>query len=128
MKNRIIMFAFALASLLCATMVIAAKSRQNSSIIGTWLSEKDPKWKMVFTADRCNQYYDGALMDSDYYYISNTSPQCGKVVPIDNYTSYMRFVPISGTGQKCYEINGITAQYLSLRPVENGKILVFVKQ
>jgi hypothetical protein len=102
---------------------------QNSSIVGTWLSETDSKWKMVFTSTKCYQYYEGALVETNSYLISNTSPQCGKVVPVDNYTSYLKLTDDqSSTNVTCYEINGITSKNLSIRPVNNGKILTFVRQ
>ena len=129
MKFKIIISAFVLSTLILAGISIAANRKQDSSIVGTWISEKDHKWKMVFTADNCIQYYDGTITDKDYYFIANTSPQCGQVVPIDNYTSYLKLVQVSsGKVQICYEINGITPKSLSLRPVDNGRIFVFDKQ
>lgn len=102
---------------------------QNSSIIGTWLSEKDSNWKLVFTSSNCYQYYNNILIETNTYSISNTTPQCGKVVPITNYTSYLKLTEVNNTSNfTCYEINGITSQYLSLRQIDKGVILLFIKQ
>jgi len=123
---------FVTAILICSHINLSANELpkiQNSSIVGTWLLETDSKWKLVFTTTKCYQYYEGKLVETTTYLISNTSPQCGNVVPVDNNTSYLKLTnDQSSTNVTCYEINGITSQNLSLRPVNNGKILIFVRQ
>jgi hypothetical protein len=131
-KSRLLKCGIIIAMLICSHINLSANELpkiQNSSIVGTWLSESDSKWKLVFTTTKCYQYYGGTLVETNSYLISNTSPQCGKVVPVDNYTNYLKLIDDqSSTNVNCYEINGITSQNLSLRPVNNGKILIFVRQ
>ena len=102
----------------------------HSSIIGTWISEEDSKWKMVFTNDnKCFRYYNNNLRETDTCIISNTSPQCGETVPVDSQTSYLRLTNVQNINDvKCYEINGITDSILSIRPLENTNIFVFIRQ
>lgn len=102
---------------------------QNSSIVGTWVSEKDRRWKLVFTADlKCKQYYENELNETDSYVISNTSPQCGETVPIEEHTSYLQLTNLADGDKICYEINGISPAILSLRVVDRGGAMVFKRQ
>lgn len=113
-----------------STIVVNSQTLyKNSSIVGTWVSEDDSNWKLIFTADnKCYQYYSNSLTETDSFIISNTSPQCGVRVPIDNYTSYLQLINTQNAETICYEINGITDKNLSLRVIDNGGAIVFVKQ
>lgn len=103
---------------------------QNRSIVGAWICEKDSRWKLVFTANnKCNQYNQGMLTETDSVIISNTSPQCGAQVSVDSTTSYLQLINIADTSDHvCYEINGITNTILSLSPVWTGGVIIFDKQ
>lgn len=99
----------------------------NGSIIGSWISESDPKSKLIFSLNgKCKEYYDGILQDEYTYIISNTSPQCDTNVHIDQYTSYLQKMNVNDPGDiYCYEINGITSTILSLRFVGNGGFMIY---
>ncbi len=102
----------------------------SKSIVGTWIAEKDSKSKWVFTSDlKCKRYYDSVLLSTYTYSISNTSPQCGETVPVEQHTSYLKLTKEGPVNSKrCYEINGITAEKLSLRVVDRGGLLLFDRQ
>jgi len=104
--------------------------QDSSSIIGVWKCESDNNWKMVFTANnRCYHYTKEVLTRTDSFIISNTTPQCGEDVPVDSTTSYLQLNNLADTSNHiCYEINGITNKYLSLRPVWTGGVIIFDRQ
>lgn len=96
------------------------KKTPYSTIIGAWISEVDNKWKLTFTVDnKCHQYYDNILSETDTVIISNTTPQCGVAVDVDTYTNYLQQKNIADTTDKqCYLINGITNTNLSISVVD----------
>jgi hypothetical protein len=100
-------------------------------ILGTWVSEKDKNWKLVFTKDKCTQYYSGEAPEVDHYTLSNKSPQCGEKVPVVNSTTeyhYLQLLELKNNETTCYELNGLTAKVLSLRPIHTGGALVFIRK
>ena len=102
---------------------------QNSSIVSTWISEEDVNWKLIFTtSNKCYQYDKNTLIETDTFSISNTTPQCGITVPIDNYTKYLQLKNVLSGDITCYEINGITSASLSLRVIDKGGSMVFIRQ
>lgn len=102
---------------------------QNSSIVSTWISEEDIYWKLTFTTDnKCYQYYKNSLIETDSFSISNTTPQCGIIVPVNSYTSYLQLTNLLLGDITCYEINGITNKSLSLRVIDKGGVIVFIRQ
>jgi hypothetical protein len=107
---------------------VSTTSIKDSSIIGSWVSEEDSLYKIVFTADKCYDYYEGVISDSSTYVISNSSPQCGQNVPVENYTSYLQLTSLKDGEKTCYEINGITSQTLSLRELDQGEPSVYKRQ
>lgn len=103
---------------------------ERADIIGTFISDEDPRWKMVFSLNgKCYNYYDGNLIVTSSYTISNTTPQCGIDVVIDESeeTSYLSITNDINGISECYEINGITAT-LSLTAISTQKVLLFTKQ
>lgn len=102
----------------------------DSTITGTWISDQDSKWKLIFTNNnKCSQYYDNVLSEIDTVIISNTSPQCGIIVDVDEHTNYLQLKNTADTSDKqCYLINGITNSTLSISVVDEGGTLVFTKQ
>ncbi|WP_139135285.1 hypothetical protein [Roseivirga sp. 4D4] len=105
-------------------------THQNESLEGTWMAEKDSKSKWVFTNDgKCKRYYDNELLNTYVYSLSNTSPQCDKTVPVNSKTQYLKLVKVGKVDSEyCYEVNGITAEKLSLRQIGTGSLLLFDKQ
>nr|WP_294899732.1 hypothetical protein [uncultured Pedobacter sp.] len=102
----------------------------DSTIVGSWKSQGDNNWKFIFKTDStCSSTYSGGETYNYTYKISNTSPQCGETVVIDNYTNYLQLTNISDSTDKiCYLINGITSTNLSLSPIDRGGAFVFIKQ
>ncbi|MBD1396889.1 hypothetical protein H9Q13_06910 [Pontibacter sp. JH31] len=99
------------------------------TVAGTWRSEEDNNWKLIFTAEGiCYQYYQDDLLETDTYTLSNTSPQCDQDVTVDAHTSYLQLENMETKDRTCYEVNGLTANTLSLRPLTMGGAMVFRKQ
>ena len=111
--------------------VFAQNQIQNEQewIIGTWLSETDPNWKLVFfTNGTCVQYYGSQILEMDNYFISNTTPQCEENVLVDDKTSYLMLTNQETAEEECYEVYGITDEYLNIRPIHKGGFMIFVRQ
>ena len=101
---------------------------QNPSIIGEWISESDSNSKWVFTDSECLRYSQGRLLNTYSYSISNTSPQCGFEVPVNKNTAYLLLTKKSNAKKYCYEIASLNNEYLTLRPINKGGFMVFVRQ
>lgn len=103
---------------------------QESGITGTWISDEDSRWKLIFTDDnKCYQYYEGSLTETDNVIISNNSPQCGIEVTIETSSSYLQLINSQNANDKiCYLINGISNTSLSLSVVGQGNLMVFTRQ
>lgn len=103
---------------------------QDSTIIGTWVSVNDNNWRFKFNTDStCSSIYLGDETYNYTYKISNTSPQCGQTVDINQYSNYLQLINVNdSTDNICYLLNGITNKNLSLSPIDQGGAFVFVKQ
>lgn len=123
-----------LAGLLMVGMISlsAFASDPNQEIMGTWISEKDPKVKWTFLENgKCIWYYDNQQRKYFDFMISNTSPQCSKTVDIDAYTNYLKLTSNNDYDDFCYLANGINfdnSGILSLTSLKTNKILIFNKQ
>lgn len=124
MKTKFLIMAFVIMSSLIN--VINATDYPLTAITYTWVSESDNNWKIIFSSDKtCKQYYENELIETDTYFLSNSSPQCGKTVLIDDYTCYLQLTNTETKESTCYEIYGLTSTILTLRMVDNGDILIF---
>jgi hypothetical protein len=104
-------------------------TQEDASIVGTWVSEKDTNWKMVYTTTRCKWFYENVQTDEFNYLVSNTTPQCGETVSITAHTGYLQLTNVTDANDKiCYEIYGITNETLSIRYFGRGGFLLFHRQ
>ena len=96
-------------------------------LYGTWVSDKDPNWKMTFTKRGiCEWIYDVEPDVEEYdFTVGNQSPWCGYDVPVHNNTSYLRLIHRTNGDEFCYEINVITETKLSLRSLGMGGHILF---
>ncbi|WP_298515163.1 hypothetical protein [uncultured Kordia sp.] len=112
-------------------LTIECKAQQaqvniDTEIIGTWVSEDDPKIKLVFNSDgQCLEYYDSVLSDTFSYSISN---QCEEELDVNTW--FLKMIDSEDLDEYCYELYG--ANYdnnntLSMRFMGNGKIYVYNK-
>jgi hypothetical protein len=102
---------------------------ENMNIIGTWVSEVDANYRLVFNdSGICYSYYGSDILATYSFSISNTTPQCGVSVLVNESeeTSYLQLSDVNNGTVVCYEINGIT-DLLSLTTVESGRLLTFAK-
>jgi hypothetical protein len=101
-----------------------------SNVVGSWKSEEDEKWQFKFLTDgSCIETYTGSSSDTSNYSISNTTPQCGVAVSVDQYTEYIKLsFPNDSAKNTCYLLNGTTDSTLSLSPIQSYKVFMFKKQ
>ena len=98
-------------------------------IVGTWVSEEDNSWKLIFTPDgKCYQHYGDEVISTASFSISNTSPQCNFEVTVDANSAFLQLTDIGDQSETCYYINGLSDKYLSLSVVGQGGVLVFVRK
>ncbi|WP_430410989.1 hypothetical protein [Kordia sp.] len=123
MKNIIILFTLVL-TLGCKAQ--QAQPNIHTEIISTWVSEEDPKIKLVFnTNGQCVEYYDSVLSGTFSYTISH---ECGE--ESNTNTWFLKMIDSEDLDTYCYELYG--ANYdnnntLSMRFMGNGKIFVYNK-
>jgi hypothetical protein len=114
-----------------STILISFTTNQNqdASIIGTWISQEDNNYKLVFNGNTCTWIYSGQSNTTYSFSLSNTSPQCGEVVPVTSELNYLRLVNSSNSNETlCYEIYSLTETTLTLRPIEKSGFLIFNRQ
>lgn len=114
-----------------STILISFTTNQNqdASIIGTWISQEDNNYKLVFNGNTCTWIYSGQPNTTYSFSLSNTSPQCGEVVPVTSELNYLRLVNSSNSNETlCYEIYSLTETTLTLRPIEKSGFLIFNRQ
>jgi hypothetical protein len=105
------------------------RPNQKASIIGSWISEEDQNYKMVFSGNTCTWVYSGQPTTTYSFTLSNSSPQCGEVVPITSETNYLKLVNVNNnTDIMCYEIYSLSATKLTLKPIDKSGFLVFNRQ
>jgi hypothetical protein len=98
-------------------------------ILGTWVSEEDKSWKLIFTPDgKCYQHYGEEVIFTESFAISNTSPQCDFEVTVDANSAFLQLTNVDDQSETCYYINGLSDKYLSLSPVGQGGVLLFVRK
>ena len=102
---------------------------QEASIIGSWISEEDSNYKMVFNGSTCTWLYNGQPTVTYHFTLSNTSPQCGETVPVTTEMNYLKLVNANNSEEQyCYEIYSLSETTLTLRPVDKSGFLVFNRQ
>ncbi len=107
---------------------VFGQDTDDKSIIGTWVSESDNTWKLVFASDgKCQQYSENNLSGTDSYTLSNTTPQCGEDVVVDDKSLFLSLKDLSTGDELCYYVNGITDRTLSLNYFNGGSVLVFLR-
>lgn len=100
-----------------------------ASIIGTWISEEDHNYKMVFNGNTCSWVYSGQPTTTYSFTLSNSSPQCGEVVPVTTESNYLKLVNVNNNSDTmCYEVYSLSETTLTLRPIDKSGFLVFNRQ
>ncbi len=119
--------------LLSVLTIVSFKTQKaiklDGNIVGTWISEEDTNWKMVFTSTTCKWYYQNVQIDEYTFVLSNTTPQCEETVSVTPKTEYLQITNIIDPNDKtCYEVFGISNQSLSIRMIGSGELLIFDRQ
>jgi hypothetical protein len=102
-----------------------------TNIVGTFVGADDPDWTLVFTSSgKCYWYDQGVLFTVNNYSVSNTTPQCGMDVPVDENTesAYLSIVDDSDGSTEYYSIYGLSSTVLSLQRIGEGGVLLLNKQ
>lgn len=103
---------------------------ETNNIVGNFVSETDSDWRLVFDATgKCYSYYGAQLTQTFDFSISNSTPQCGCVVLVDENqeTSYLQLTDVADGSNVCYEVNGIGTT-LSLTLVGTDKLVLLTRQ
>ncbi len=104
-------------------------SIQDTSIIGTWISEEDNNYKMVFNGTTCTWLYSGQTTSTYNFTLSNSSSQCQQEVPVTTETKYLQLInPTNPSDKICYEIFALSETTLTLRVVDQSGFLIFNRQ
>lgn len=105
------------------------RPNQDASIIGTWISEENHNYKMVFSGNTCTWIYSGQPSTTYSFKLSNSSPQCGEVVPVTTVSNYLKLVNVNNNSDAiCYEVYSLSETTLTLRPIDQSGFLVFNRQ
>ena len=123
MKNKIITL-FVL--IIISGFTLSHLPQERALIIGTWTSQDDNNWKLIFNSDgKCMDYYEG-IPDKTYnYFIAEETASNGVVF------SYLKLVNVHDSSDEYnYEINSLTENRLALNYLGNlnEKLLLFEKQ
>jgi len=114
-----------------STVLISFTTNQNqeTSILGSWISEVDNNFKMVFSGNTCAWMYSGHPSTTYSFKLSNTSPQCGEIVPASSEINYLKLVNLDDSNDGiCHEVYSLSATTLTLRPVDKSGFLIFNRQ
>jgi hypothetical protein len=134
-KTSIVIGSFLILGLLTLSAFI--NNNPDQDIIGIWISEDDPNWKIEFkTNGKCYWYYTGDDTDTYTYTITDlsnsinqTADFCGKIVSAGKVESYyLKLVDTQSNDSLCYQIFGLTDSSLSINLLGASKIFVFDKQ
>jgi len=112
-----------------ASSIALIQYQQESSIVGTWVSQSDQNSKWIFTKNgKAKWYYEEKLNYTYTYRLSTTSPQCGKQVQTGPHLEFLELTDVDNGFQQCYYINTLDDEHLSLSPFGRANILVFDRQ
>ncbi len=84
---------------------------------------------MVFSGNTCAWIYSGQPTTTYSFTLSNSSPQCGEVVPVTTASNYLKLVNVNNNSDTmCYEVYSLSETTLTLRPIDKSGFLVFNRQ
>ncbi len=105
-------------------------SKERKLIIGTWLVE-DKSYQLDFQANgECFVYFPSMKLHIiNTYRISDTMPDCipkeDMIIDPKEKVTFLEMIDKKDGFKLCYEINGITATVLSIRPLGRGGYTLF---
>ncbi|HRB29885.1 MAG TPA: hypothetical protein PK872_00115 [Ferruginibacter sp.] len=102
----------------------------NTEIIGTWIAEDEPNYKLVFSQDGHMKTYFSNVISSDFIY-SITTLCSGQTLTAD-YNIFLKLIDTENNSTYCNFLNGIHTdssgvKTLSIRS-ERGKLTLYTKQ
>jgi len=93
-------------------------------LIGTWLSEEDPKAKWVITATELKRYYDSEARPPRPYSVTD---ECMGESPTE-YDEGMLVAPSESGADICAVIQGLSEERLTLLFLPSGRFGFFVRE
>ena len=117
----VIALSFAIIFVSCAIM-ISQNGDDLSKIQGSWVSEEDSNWKLIFSGDKVISTYGIEELRKCTFSISKKS--CDTTYSSLELT-YMKH--LCEDDMWCFEIYGITDTVLSYRETSTGRLNVFKK-
>ncbi len=126
--------AFLLITLSTISIFVSAQNKEtdsndNSLILGSWVSENDSAWQLVFdSTETCTQYYENKIIEINSYKISNSTPQCEIEVETNNKTQYLNLKEKNSNEETCYQVYGISKTNFTISPLEIGGYIIFKRQ
>ncbi|MCZ8089720.1 hypothetical protein [Flavobacterium sp.] len=103
--------------------------QEDASILGSWQSEEDSNFRIIFNGNTCTWTYTNEPSQTFNFTLSNSSPQCGESVLVNNQTKYLHLVSaIDSSDEICYEIYSLTNTTLTLRVIDSSGFLIFNRQ
>lgn len=132
MKNK----TFPLLIFMLASFLFNCKAQQiqqpnlESEIIGTWISNDDSTYKIVFTQNGYERSYHNNILSSTFIYSITT--QCNGQTLTESYDIFLKVVDADDSEVYCHFLNGIHTdengvKTLSIR-TERGKLELYTKQ
>lgn len=94
--------------LLAIVMTISSFVTPKRQIVGSWISQTNPNYKIEFFDNgKCKDYY-GDKPNKEYtYYISTT---CADSTSANEKSLFVQLDEVDGLFSKCYQINGVHNQ------------------
>lgn len=101
-----------------------------SEIIGTWIAEDDPTYKLVFTQNGHMKTYYNNVLSSDFLYSITT--QCNGQILTTDYDIFLKLIDTEDNDTACNFLNGIHTATNGVKTLsitsESGKLTLYTKQ
>lgn len=120
---KVLLLAICVILISCGSYMGLTEKGNVDLIIGEWKSSTDSLWVLNFSKNSILDFYDGELIDSINYSISNES--CDESYMSNQDTKDLNFVHMKSDPEECKEIVGLTNSTLSYRDSSSGRLFVF---
>ena len=101
-----------------------------TEIIGSWISNDDPTYKLVFTQNGYEKSYYNNTLSSTFTYSITT--ECNGQTLTTNYDIFLRVVDTEDNEIYCHFLNGIHTNQNGVKTLsittERGKLELYTKQ
>ena len=99
-------------------------------IVGTWISNNDSTYKLIFTSDGLQKSYYDNILSSTFSYTITT--KCKDQILTTDYDIFLKVIDIDDNETYCHLLNGIHTENNGVKTLsittERGKLYLFTKQ